>query len=221
MPRYIARSSAPLLSARERRSLFWWAAALPDMGDRAIHPSADKAEFNIFTDVANRTPITAAITIEMASFLATETIWEARGRVTRQYRANIFSDTNLIYGLETLAPMALLWGPNDNIRGKSVIPNRDNGNAAKASIKCNAKPTIITPMAHLIRHRIWQLDLAPCFEWVPSNRNISDLPTRQVYLPFPVRRYKKFKNLRALKTVILEDKQAISTGRPVPSHSRF
>ena len=37
---------------------------------------------------------------------------------------------------------------------------------------------VITAITHLIWHRLRQLNITAWFEWVPSNRNISDLPKK-------------------------------------------
>ena len=206
----------PKLSDREIRTLLWWTMALPSMGERRLNELSDRADFTIFTDAATSSSAIAAVTLERLDFTTHEFVWETGQAVTGPYWLNVFKDTSLIYGLETLALLALLWAPNDHLRGKSVTFHIDNENTVKAVIKCNAKPTVITAMTHLIWHRIRQLDITPWFEWVPSNRNIADLPTRGVDLPFPSRKHTKFTNLRTLHGVILEAKASIEAGRPAP-----
>ena len=96
----------------------------------------------------------------------------------------MFIDTNLIYGLEMLALLALLYRPNNRLEGRNATFHIDNGNAFEAVVKNNAKPLIIVAMTHLIWHRIHMLNLTPWFEWVPGTRNIADLPTRGGNNPF-------------------------------------
>ena len=205
----------PLLSDRERNVLTWWVTTLNNLGARKVRPRSDRADFVIFTDAATSTAIIAAIAISTDQFKQNETLSETLEIVTGQYWHTLFDKTSLIYGLEMLALLAKLWQPNNELKDKNVTFHLDNENALKAIIKNNSKVTIITAMTQLIWHRIAQLGIIPWFEWVPSNRNISDLPTRKVKVPFPCKVVRKFENLRELHTVIKRAVAAIEAGRPV------
>ena len=114
-----------------------------------------------------------------------------------------------------LALLALLYRPNCLLQGKYVTFHIDIGNAFEAVVKNNAKPTIIVAMTHLIWHRIRHLDITAWFEWVPGTRNIADLPTRRVDLPFPTNVETDFGDLVPLSRVLKNAKEALEAGRPI------
>ena len=220
-----AKQNAPyyshILSDREQRSLRWWCTMLRQMKPRKITPKPDKPEYVVFTDAATKTGIMAAIVIERATFGRTNNlsmVWEAS---PGPHWNTLFDKTSLIYGLEMLAFLALLWTPDPPFRGKTVTFHLDNENAVKALIKNNAKPDIITAMTHLAWFRLYQLDVTPWFEWVPSNRNIADLPTRRVKLPFKTLNRSEFKNLRDLYDLIKQAVTALQTSRNIPMPKHF
>ena len=177
----------PTLSEREIRTLQWRASALSNLGARTIRDSAERPGAVVFTDAETSTAIIAAVAIIRKDFLLNGAISEVRKTATGKYWETFFVTANLIYGLEMLALLALLYRPNCILQGKNATFHIDNGNAFEAVVKNNAKPTIIVAMTHLIWHRIRQLNITAWFEWVPGTRNIADLPTRKVDLPFPVK----------------------------------
>ena len=205
----------PLISDRERNALTWWITTLKYLGPRKVRPRSDKADLVIFTDAATSTSIIAAVTISTKQFKIDESLEEILEIETGKHWVTLFDHTSLIYGLEMLALLAKLWQDNKELRGKCVTFHLDNENALKAIIKNNSKVTIITAMTQLIWHRITQLEIIPWFEWVPSNRNISDLPTRRTPVPFKAKKTGKFIRLREVYRVIKAAIAAIEAGRPV------
>ena len=99
--------------------------------------------------------------------------------------------------------------------GMNVTFRIDNGNAFEAVVKNNAEPTIIVATTHLIWHRIRQLNITAWFEWVPGARNITDPPTREAGLPFPIKAAADFWGLRPLSRVLKRAKEALEAGRPI------
>ena len=70
-------------------------------------------------------------------------------------------------------------------------------------------------MAHLARYRLNQLEVAPRFEWAPSNRSIADLPTRKANFPPEYWSKGGFTNLRHLYGIIKQAAVALQTGRHI------
>ena len=208
-------TSHPLLTEKETMVLQWWATALHNMDRRAVRDNADRPDVVVFTDSATSTAIIAAVAIGRADFLVNETAQEARKTVTGKYWEALFDSTNLIYGLEMLALLAILYYPNNRLRNKNATFHIDNANAFDAVVKNSARPSVIVAMTHLIWHRIYELGITAWFEWVPGNRNIADLPTRNVTIPFKCVEGKTFPDLRKLHGVIRDAKQALETGRPI------
>ena len=211
----------PLISPAEMNLLSWWTTTLADMGPRVVRPRTNMAELVIFTDAATKTMTIAAVTVTRTTFKRDESISLVQDSVVGKYWEATFDKTSLIYGLEMLALLARLWGPNPDLVGKAIIFHIDNKNAFEAIIKNNARPSVITATTHLIWHRIRQLGITAWFEWVPSNRNIADLPTRSVQLPFTVAERRPFSGLRTLSNKIKEAENALLLGRPAPIPSDF
>ena len=210
-----ARTFHPLLSEREVRTLQWWVTALTNLGQRQVRERTDRPDVVVFTDAATSTATIAAVTIIRKDFDTDETIQEVRKTKTGKYWETLFESTNLIYGLEMLALLALLFYPNNHLRNKNVTFHIDNMNAFEAIVKNTAGPSVIVAMTHLIWHRIYELGITPWFEWVPGTRNIADLPTRDVPIPFKCVEQNTFPDLRKLHEVIKKAKQALDSGRPI------
>ena len=95
-----------------------------------------------------------------------------------------FDDAIYTYGLEILACLATLMAEGDDIRGKTVTFYNDNNNALDSIVKNSATPTTIHASTALIWRRVRDLCISPWFERVPSRRNIDDLHTRYVKIPY-------------------------------------
>ena len=148
----------PILSGREIRPLRWRNTMLRDMRPRKILAKPDKPVFVVFTDAATKTSIIAATVFEQKTFRESDTItmvWEA---TVGPHRNTLFDKTSLIYGLEIIAFLALLWTPNPPPKGKTATCQLYNENAVKALVKNNAKPDIITATTHLAWFRLHQLN---------------------------------------------------------------
>ena len=182
---------------------------------RKIKERAGRPDWVIFTDAATSAEIIAAISFKRADFEIGESASEVISAVAGPYWDHLFDKTNKIYGLEMLALLEKLYRPNWDIRNQNATFHIDNRNAFEAVIKNNATPTVIGAMAHLIWHRIRALQITAWFEWAPGTRNIADLPTRNVDIPFVCRNRRSFENLRELHTVIEKATRALEVGRPI------
>ena len=205
----------PLLTDKEKRVLQWWSVALRNLGTRSPRERACYPDLIVFTDAATSTSIIAAVAISREDFMADETIQEVRKTVTGKYWEALFDSTNLIYGLEMLALLAILFYPNNRMRNKNATFHIDNSNAFEAVVKNSATPLVIVAMTQLIWHRIYDLNITPWFEWVPGARNIADLPTRRVTIPYKCKEERTPPDLRNLYDVIKKAKQALEEGRPI------
>ena len=205
----------PLLSDREKRVLQWWVVALRNLSARKVRARSDRPGWIIFTDAATGTAIIAAVTFNYKDFKTNETAFELIKAKTGNYWGILFDKTNKIYGLEMLALLAKLYQPNEELRGCNVTFHIDNTNAFDAVVKNTATPTVIVAMTHLIWHRIRDLGITAWFEWVPGTKNIADLPTREVALPYKCENSKEFLNLRKLFDIIKAATQALESGRPI------
>ena len=97
--------------------------------------------------------------------------------------APLLDSGNLIYELEMLSLLDIIYRPNNILQGKNSTFHIDDGNAFEAVVKNNAKPLLIAAMAQLIRHRIYTQNITAWSECVPGARNIDDLPSRDAILP--------------------------------------
>ena len=104
---------------------------------------------------------------------------------------------------------------DNDLRGRSVTFYIDNDNALQALVRNCAGPTVIQGMVALIWHRLRDLDITPWFERVHSKRNIADLPTRGVPIPFPVLTFRTFKRSAKVNSTINKTTERIAKGIPV------
>ena len=203
------------LSVKELTTLRWWTVALDHMKPRIATPKPKLTQRVVYTDAAGRTRIIAAVIIDPNTFLESKTINKVCATRTGRRWIKTFEDTSYIYGLEMLAILATLMAEGDDLRGKTVTFYIDNDNALVALIKNSATPTAIQALTALIWHRIRELDIFPWFERVPSKRNIADLPTRHVKIPYAVKSSTGFGNTLKLNKTVNETMEMITQGVPV------
>ena len=70
-------------------------------------------------------------------------------------------------------------------------------------------------MVALIWRRVRDLRITPWFERVPSKRNIADLPTRGVSIPFPILSVRTFRHSVKLNTIVNKTTENIAKGVPI------
>ena len=203
------------LSPKELTTLRWWTAAPDHMKPRVASPKPKRPERVVYTDAAGKSQIIAAVIIDPTTFLESKTINKVRATRTGRRWKETFEDTSYIYGLEMLAILAILMTEGEDLRGRSVTFYIDNNNALTALIKNSATPTAIQALTALIWHRIRELDIFPWFERVPSKRNIADLPTRHVKIPYAVTSTGGFGNTLKLNKTVNRTMKMITQGVPV------
>ena len=120
-----------------------------------------------------------------------------------------------------MALISKLYQPNDDIRNCNATFHIGNSHALDAVVKNTATPTVIIAMAHLIWRRIRDLGITAWSEWVHGAPNISDIPTREVAIPFKCDRRMEFKNLRELPDIARGDTQALESDRPIIAPNTF
>ena len=211
----------PLLSDRGKRVLQRRAVARRNLSARKVRARTDRPDWIIFTDASTKTAIIAVVAFKHKDFMANGAALELIIAKAGNYWGNLFDKTNKIYGLETLALLAKLYQPIEELPDCNVTYHTDNTNAFDAAVKNTATPTVIIAMAHLIWHRIRDLGIAAWSEWVTGPKNIADLPTRETTLPFKCDHNRGFPNLRKLFGVSRAATQAIESGRPIIAPNTF
>ena len=210
-----AKSYDPTLDLKELTTLRWWVVALGQLPARKATPQPSVPERVVYTDAAGKSAIIAAVVIDPSRFTESKTIDTVWSLKTGLRWKSTFAKTNFIYGLELLALLALLMEKGNDIRGKSVTFYIDNDNALHALVKNASEPTVIQGMVALIWHRLRDLRITPWFERVPSKRNVADLPTRGVTIPFPVRTFQTFGKSVRLNALVNKTTENIAKGAPI------
>ena len=171
----------------------------------------------VYTDAAGKSAIIAAVTFDPARFREHKVIDSARSLKTGFRWRSTFAKTSFVYGLEILALFALLMQEGNDIRNQSVTFYIDNDNALQALVRNCAGPSVVQGLVALIWHRLRDLNVTPWFERVPSKRNIDDLPTRGVAIPFPVTTFHTFKHSIKLNAIINKTTAHVVQGAPIQS----
>lgn len=125
-------------------------------------------------------------------FAANHTIEKCRGMYDDQERADLFKETNQIYGLELLAVVQTSAGPSIDLAGKCATFYVGNNNARSALLRADSKALGISILAWIFRAICIKRNITPWFERVPGRINISDLPTCFAELPYRLRPFKEF-----------------------------
>ena len=206
----------PRLEERELNALRWWVVALKALKPRVVRPYQKYPDILIYTDAATSTQIICALVISVDQFKTSHTISECATMTTGKRWKTLFNKTNYIYGLEMLALLALVIDPRADIDGKAIVFYLDNDNAVKAMVKNKSDTRVIQTMTLLIWHILAIRGVRAWFEWVGSNFNPADLPTRKAPLPFPVRKNYQFRNLNRAHELIKEGLICVENGRPIP-----
>ena len=149
------------------------------MQPRAVRPYQKYPDLMVYTDAAASTEIICALVIGVGQFKSSHTINECIAMTTGKRWKTIFNETNYIYGLEMLAVLALVIDPKADIDGKAIVFYLDNDNAVKALVKNKSDIRAIQVMTLLIWHIIALRGIRSWFEWVGSDYNPADIPTRK------------------------------------------
>ena len=174
---------SPVITPEDRLVLEWWADLLPRIRPRITRSVGRFPDWTIYSDAATSTEIMACVVFNRRDFLL-----PPRARVARFTRARpdwlaIFKDTNLIYGLETLALTLTIADPDIPLEDSLVTCYVDNNNTLAALVRSDSKTVIISVISRIFWAICAVRGITPWFERVDSDLNISDLPTRNVELP--------------------------------------
>ena len=101
------------------------------------------------------------------------------------------------------------------LRGESGTFYIDNNNAIEALIKNSATPISIKALSALIWLRIRDIEMSPWFARAPSKRNIDDLPTRYVKIPYQLTSTGGFGDAGRLNRNVNKTIEMITQGVPV------
>ena len=205
---------SPILSGREQSTLRWWQYALLTITPRLTKTRGPQTDLVIYTGAATTTMIIAAVIAEPAIFVKTRTLTATLSLRAGKHWAKLFETTALIYGLEMLAIFAVLFDPVVDLRGRNITFYVDNNNALAALVSNAPGPPVIAAMTQLIWLCILELGIAAWFERVPSKRNIADLPTKRIALPFASLQTMTFRCLRRCFELITRTERNIKNGIP-------
>ena len=212
-----ARTYHPILEERELNALRWWAVALKALLPRTIRPYQQYPDLIIYTDAATSTQIICALVIGVESCKSAPAVNECITMTTGQRWKTLFNKTNYIYGLEMLAILALVIDPMADIDGKAIVFYIDNDNSVKSLVKNQSDTRVIQTMTLLNWHMLALRGVRSWFEWVGSNLNPADLPTRRKTLPFLTRKQYQPRNLNRARRRIQEGLTLPESGKPIPT----
>ena len=173
----------PTITIQEAQILPWRTRTLINLEPRRVGKHPHLAETIAPTDAAKSTMIIAAVVINRQDYSRSPCFSSPRAIRVGSYWHPLCDKTCLIYVLEVLALLALVATDDTDLLNNAVIYHLDRNNAHEALAKKDARPIVITAMAHLIWHRLRLRGITPWFERVPSNGDPSDLPTRRVNPP--------------------------------------
>lgn len=174
---------SPVISPDEALVLERRAALLRRIRPRVVSSLGRYPDCVIYSDAAASTGIMACVVFNRSGFLHSP-----RARIARWVRAHpdwlvIFDDTNLIYGLETLALTLTIAGPDLTIDDSLVACYVGNNNTLSALVRSGSKTVIIAAISRIFRAICAAREITPWFERVDSDLNISDLPARDFDSP--------------------------------------
>ena len=96
----------------------------------------------------------------------------------------LYKVTKLIYGLELTSAALATADPLTPLGGQCVKYYMGNNNSLSALVRADSEREVIAVLSRIFRALCAVRGIAPWFERVPSNRNITDNPTRNEDVPF-------------------------------------
>ena len=211
-----SRTYHPLLAERELNELRCWVVAMGALQPRTVRPYQKYPDLMVYTDAATSTQAICALVIGVGDFKSPRAVNECITMTTGHRWKTAFNKTDYSYGLEMLALLALVIDPKADIDGKAIIFYLDNDNAVKALVEKTGHPSDPgydpPDLAHIIPQgvRAW-------FEWVGSDFNPEDLPTRNNASPLLTRKKYQFGNLNRARQLIQEGLTLAEAGHAVPT----
>ena len=171
------------ISDSDRIILEWWAELPLRIRPRPPITQKEFPDWIIYSDAATSTRIMACVVINREDFLTSPRIRTSRWVKANRLWLDIFADTNLILGLELVALVLTIADPDLPISDSCITCYVDNTNTLCALVRSDSK----RPAIAVISRIFWAIcairGIAPWLEWVASDFNIADLPTRDISLP--------------------------------------
>ena len=174
---------SPALTPGDRLTLEWWGGLLPRVRPRVVSTQGRYPDWIIYSDAATTTGIMACVVFHRNDFLQSPRIRIARWVKAHPTWLGIFDDTNLIYGLETLALTMTIADPDLPLDNSLVTCYVDNNNTLCALVRSDSATLIISVLSRIFWAICAIRGIIPWLERVDSDFNISDLPTRNEELP--------------------------------------
>ena len=172
------------LTDEDRTNLDWWAGLLRSARPRIISPRRSTPQKVVITDAATETMIMAGIVFDKEYFDATQHASVCRGIRAAPVWEALFITTNLILGLELTAVVLVTADPLIPLDGQCVTYYVDNNNSLSALVKADSGRDVIAVLARIYWALCALRGITPWVERVPSDRNITDNPTRNEGVPF-------------------------------------
>ena len=171
------------LADEDRINLDWWAGLLRSTRPRIIYPRRPTPQKVAITDAAAETMIMDGIVFDKEHFGATQHASICRGLRAAPVWETLFKTTNLILGLELTAAVLVTADPLIPLDGQCVTYYLDNNNSLSALVKADSGRDVIAVLARIYWALCAVRGITPWLERVPSNRNITDNPTRNETAP--------------------------------------
>ena len=180
---YAGFYSAPLTDS-DVVTLDWRAGLLRPIRPRIIYPRRSTPQKVVITDASTETMIMAAIVFDKATFDVDRHALVCRGARAASVWEELFAVTNLIYGLELTAAVLATADPLIPLDGQCVTYYLDNNNSLSALVRADSQRDVISALSRIFWEVCAVSGITPWIERAPSDRNITDNPTRGVPVPF-------------------------------------
>ena len=165
--------------------LAWRAASLRATRPRVVYLKSARPEYVIYTDAATSTAMLAAVIVDVASFGGDPIFESVIAEEADKVWFGIFSETNLIYGLEMLAVIATMFVLRKFHSGRNVVFYVDNLNTKDSLVRGYSDSPAIDRLIKIFRAFVQSSGACVWIEHVPGTRNVAGLPTRGAQLPLP------------------------------------
>ena len=191
----------PHLSEMILRNLARWRATLTNINPRVIKFDRSHPDWVLYTDAAfEESGAGARIAAVLFKVSPGGPSNEIRAELLL-YRAPdpgeiaFFEETSTIFGLELVAAVLAIFHQKERLRNSAVTLYMDNNAALAALINGDSSAKSAFYLIALFWFLAAKFNIAIWLERVDTKRNIADLPTRSVKLPFEVRESHPFPTL--------------------------
>ena len=185
-PRYNSRLTPAII-----RNLTWWISALRNVQKGVIHFNRSSPDWILYTDAAfDEGPGGARMAAIFFRTSALRPLHPAELLLASKpspAEVAYFQNTSTIFGLELAAVVLSIFHFRSRLRDNAVTVYIDNTAALAALINGDSSAAAAFPLIAVLWFLSASYNITLWFERVETHRNIADLPTRGVTLPFPVR----------------------------------